>query len=131
MGQNTELVREAIAAFVRGEVDRALDFADPEVICRRVPPLPDPQTYHGIEGILQMYADWTADFDEFEMEPIEFIEADGQVLVDMIQRGRGRASGVTVEGRFWLMYTIARGKITRQDAYLTKEQALAAASPPP
>ena len=60
MGQNTELVREAIAAFVRGEVDRALDFADPEVICRRVPPLPDPQTYHGIEGILQMYADWTA-----------------------------------------------------------------------
>ena len=65
------------------------------------------------------------------MEPIEFIEADGQVLVDMIQRGRGRASGVTVEGRFWLMYTVAHGKITRQDAYLTKEQALAAASPPP
>jgi ketosteroid isomerase-like protein len=38
--------------------------------------------------------------------------------------GRGKASGVMVVGRFWFVYTVAEGKITRMDAYLTSEQAL-------
>jgi ketosteroid isomerase-like protein len=126
MGANTELVRVALEAFARGEVDRALEFADPDIICQRVPPLPDPQIYHGPEGVLQMYADWTTDFDEFAMDPVEFTETGDRVIVEMIQRGTGRASGVTIEGRFWLVYTVAGGRITRQDAYLTREQALAA-----
>jgi ketosteroid isomerase-like protein len=125
MDQALELVREALAAFARGEFDRALEFADPDIVSVRVPPLPDPQTYHGIEGVLRMYADWTADFDEFEMEPVEFTEDGDRVIAEMVQRGTGKASGVTVVGRFWLAYTVAGDRITRQDAYLTREQALA------
>lgn len=128
MGENLDLVREGLEAWRRGDVERALEFAHPEIVCRRVPPLPDPQTYHGVDGLLQMYADWTIDFDEFELQPIEFIEIGDWILVDMIQRGRGRASGVTVDGRFCLAYAVAGGKVIRQDAYLTKEQALEAAS---
>ena len=92
--------------------------ADPEIECRRVPPLPDPQAYHGIDGVRQMYADWTADFEGFEMEPLQYVERGDRVLVEMLQRGTGKASGVTVEGRYWLVFTVERGKITRQDAYL-------------
>jgi ketosteroid isomerase-like protein len=128
MGANSDLVREALTAFARGEFDQALEFADPEIVSERVPPIPDPQTYHGIDGVLQMYADWTADFDEFEMEPVQFEEAGDRVIVEMVQRGTGKASGVPVVGRFWLTYTVAGGRITRQDAYLTREQAVA--SPP-
>jgi ketosteroid isomerase-like protein len=126
MGENIELVREALAAFTRGEVERALEFADPNIVCLRAPPLPDPQTYHGLAGVLQMYEDWTADFDEFQMDPVEFTESGDRVIVEMIQRGTGRASGVTIEGRFWLVYTVIGGRITRQDAFLTREQAVAA-----
>src|SRR5829696_4883600 len=115
MGQALELVREALAAFARGDLDRALEFADPEIVSVRVPPLPDPQTYHGVEGVLQMYADWTADFNEFEMEAMEFTEDGDRVIAEMVQRGTGRASGVPIEGRFWLAYTVAGGRITRQD----------------
>jgi ketosteroid isomerase-like protein len=129
MGANTELVREALEAFARGEVDRALEYAHPEIVSERVPPIPDPQTYHGVAGVLQMYADWTADFDEFEMEPVEFEEAGDRVIVEMVQRGTGKASGVPVVGRFWLAYTVAGGRITRQDAYLTREQAEASPLP--
>jgi uncharacterized protein len=129
MGENTELVREALAAFARGEFDQALEFAHPEIVSERVPPIPDPQIYHGIDGVLQMYADWTADFDEFEMDPVSFEEAGDRVIVEMLQRGTGRASGVPVVGRFWLVYTVAEGRITRQDAYLTREQAVASRLP--
>jgi ketosteroid isomerase-like protein len=129
MGENTELVRAALAAFARGEVDRALEYAHPEIVSERVPPIPDPQTYHGVAGVLQMYADWTADFDEFEMDPVAFEEAGDRVIVEMLQRGTGKASGVPVVGRFWLVYTVAGNRITRQDAYLTREQALASPLP--
>jgi ketosteroid isomerase-like protein len=129
MGENTELVRAALEAFARGEFDQALEFAHPEIVSERVPPIPDAQTYHGIDGVLQMYADWTADFDEFEMEPVEFEETGDRVIVEMVQRGTGKASGVPVVGRFWLAYTVAQGRITRQDAYLTREQALASPLP--
>ena len=129
MGENTELVREALKAFARGEFDQALEFAHPEIVSERVPPIPDPQIYHGIDGVLEMYADWTADFDEFEMDPVGFEEAGDRVIVEMVQRGTGKASGVPVVGRFWLVYTVAEGRITRQDAYLTREQAVASRLP--
>jgi ketosteroid isomerase-like protein len=124
MTPNVDLVREAVEAFLRGDVDRSLEFAAPDVVSLRVPPLPDPQTYHGVDGVLQMYADWTTDFDDFEMEALEFTEVGDRVFVEVIQRGRGKASGVMVGGRFWLVYTVASGKVTRMAAYLTKEQAL-------
>ena len=124
MSVNVDLVREAFDAFMRGEVDRALESADPDIICVRAPPIPDPQTYHGIDGVLQMYADWTTDFDDFEMEALDYDEVGDRVFVEVIQRGRGKASGVMVVGRFWFVYTVAAGKITRMDAYLTSEQAL-------
>jgi ketosteroid isomerase-like protein len=127
MGQNLELVREALAAFLRGEVDRALEFADPDVVSFRSPPLPDPQTYHGVEGVLQMYEDWTAEFGQFDMEIVEYTELGDRVVVEMLQRGTGRASGAQVSGRFWFVYTVARGRITRQDVYGSKEQAFESA----
>jgi ketosteroid isomerase-like protein len=126
MSANVDLVREAFEAFMRGEVDRALELADPDIICQRAPPIPDPQTYHGIDGVLQMYADWTTDFDDFEMEAVDYDEVGGRVFAEIVQRGRGKASGVMVVGRFWFVYSVAEGKITRMDAYLTREQALEA-----
>jgi ketosteroid isomerase-like protein len=123
MGRNLELVQEALSAFQRGEVDRALEFADPDVVSFRAPPLPDAQTYHGVEGVLQMYEDWTADFGEFEMEVLEYTELDDRVVVEMLQRGTGRASGAEVSGRFWFVYTVVGDRIARQDVFGSKEQA--------
>ena len=128
VSENVDLVREGLGAFLRGDVERALSFAHPEIVSFRAPPLPDPQTYHGTAGMVQMYADWTSAFDEFEMEPIEFSEIGDSVVVEIINRGTGRASGVEVVGRFWFVYTVSGGKVIRQDAFASRQQALAAAA---
>jgi ketosteroid isomerase-like protein len=125
VSSNVDLVREAFEAFMAGELDRALEFADPDIVCLRAPPIPDPQTYHGIDGVLHMYTDWTTDFDDFEMDALGYDEVGDRVFVEVLQRGTGRASGVAVVGRFWFVYTVAEGKVTRIDAYL-REQASAA-----
>ena len=123
---NVRLVRHGVQAFIDGDAERALEMIDPDMVSARVAPLPDPQTYHGIEGVIQMYADWTADFDDFEMSIGECFDAgDDRVVVELTQRGTGRASGAPVEGRFWFVYKVAGGKTVRQDAYASREQALA------
>jgi len=116
-----------VAAWRRGDVEGALSFAHPDIVSLRAAPLPDPQTYQGHEGIFQMYADWTTDFEEFEMYPDEIEELGDHVLVHMIQRGTGKASGVEVVGRFWFLYTFSGDMAIRQEAYATREQALRAA----
>ena len=41
----------------------------------------------------------------------------------MIQRGTGRASGAKVEGRFWLVYTLAGSLIVRLEVFASESQA--------
>jgi hypothetical protein len=50
-------------------------------------------------------------------------------VVEMINRGIGKASGVEVVGRFWFVYTVSDGQVVRQDAFASRSQALAAAAP--
>lgn len=73
--QNVQLVREGLAAFLGGDVERALNTTHPDVVTFRAPPLPEAQAYHGIDGVLQAYSDWTADFGEFVTATGEFIDA--------------------------------------------------------
>jgi ketosteroid isomerase-like protein len=124
--ENIELVRRGIAAFLGGDRDTALATASPDVIAVRTAPLPDAQIYHGHEGIERMWADWTAEFDRFEMATRCFAEIGGRVLVEVIQRGAGKNSGVEVEGRFWFVYTIADQLIARMDVFASESQALEA-----
>jgi uncharacterized protein len=125
--ENVELVREALDAFLAGDVERSLEFAHPDIVTFRAPPLPDSQTYHGREGVLQTWEDWTADFEDFEMDVEQLIDAGDRVVVGIVQRGRGRSSGAPVEGRFWLVYTLADAKIVRFDIFNDRLQALEAA----
>jgi ketosteroid isomerase-like protein len=128
MGRNLEIVREALSTYLAGDRARALELAHPDVVSFRAPPLPDPQIYHGREGVDQMYADWTSSFGEFEMEVLECAEVGDRVIVEMVQRGTGLASGAAVSGHFWFVFTVTEGKIARQDVFSTAQQALEAAN---
>jgi ketosteroid isomerase-like protein len=124
MPSNVEAVREATDAFLSGNLERARGLTDPGIVCVRPPPFPDPQTYHGFDGVVAMWSDWTGEFEDFEMESLGFEDLGDRVLAEVVQRGRGKASGVTVVGRFWFLYALAGGKVRRLEAYLTREEAL-------
>lgn len=123
---NAEIVREGMIAFLAGDVEAALATASPELVAVRMPPLPDSQTYHGFEGLLRMWHDWTAPFDRFEMTIGEVTETGDRVVAEVTQRGTGQTSGAEVEARFWLVYTLTDGIVTRLEAYGFEHQALEA-----
>jgi hypothetical protein len=46
-----DVVRDATEAFLSGDLERARELTDPKIVCVRPPPFPDPQTYHGFDGV--------------------------------------------------------------------------------
>jgi ketosteroid isomerase-like protein len=124
---NIEIVRSAWSAWGRGEVSQALAYAGPGFVATRVAPMPDPVAYHGPEGLVQILADWVEGFDDFEMTPEEFVDAnDEQVVLRLHQRAVGAQSGVPIEADFWFVHTVRDGKIARMEIYGSESQALEA-----
>lgn len=126
MSENVNTVRRGLTAFLSGDLEAALTTASPDVVAFRA--VPDARTYHGREGIEQMWADWTGEFEGFEMTTGDFTAVGAHVVVEVIQRGRGKRSGAEVEGRFWFVYTLADGYVVRLDAFTSEREALEAAS---
>ncbi len=125
---NVEIVRRGYRAFIRGEPGSAPGDVDSEFIATRVAPMPDVTPYHGPEGLLQILADWVEGFEDFEMSPEEFIDAnDSQVVVRVHQRAVGAQSRVPIEADFWMVHTMRDAKMLRMDIYGSKAQALEAA----
>jgi hypothetical protein len=73
--ENVEIVRQVIDAWNRNEQERASRFLDPDVILDATQRVVNPKTYAGIEGMRAMLADRDEVWDEFRLEPNEFIDA--------------------------------------------------------
>ena len=131
--ENVEIVREAAAAFNRGDLDAWLEYLADDIDYRAVEgALDDHGPIHGKDALRAYVDDWidTLDdfMDDFRIEPVELIEA-GEDKVIAVTRisGRAKLSGVEADLTYAAVYTIRDGKIARGREYWTKEQALEAA----
>jgi ketosteroid isomerase-like protein len=131
--ENVEIVRQGFdiweAAWNSGTDDLGalLSIFDADLVTRRLAPMPDPGTWHGLEGMLAVLTEWTDTFGEFTMRGEEFIDAGDQVIVRVEQEGRGDDSGVPVTGTFWFVLGVRDRKMATLDMYATREEALEAA----
>jgi ketosteroid isomerase-like protein len=128
-GQNVEIVRASFEAFERGDLERALAAADPDLVSTRVDP--DGSVFHGRAGFVQMVAEWTEEFDDWSFSAGEYIDAGERVVMRMHQAGRRAASGARVDADFWVVYCLSAGAITALDIYSERRDALEAAGLPP
>jgi uncharacterized protein len=132
--ENVELVRRGYAMFARGEVEEvAALFADDADLAdagglgiagtaagRR----------SGPAGFLEATGDVTEAFDDYTVEPEEFIDAGDSVVVEVRLSGRGRESGAEMEMNAAHLWTLHDGKVVRGDVYRTADEALEAAREP-
>ena len=121
---DVDLIRAGYEDFYRGDLAALLEKVDPEVVTERLAPLPDPGVYHGHEGMLKALADWTEDFEDFDMRAAEVTDVGGgRLVVKILQRARGKGSGAEVEGEFWFVHENAGGRLVRLDMFDSREQA--------
>jgi ketosteroid isomerase-like protein len=126
--ENVEIVRRAFEAWSAGDVAAAFAAIDADVVARRLAPMPDPGTWHGHQGLLDVVADWMRTFEEFKMTGEEFIDAGDHVVVRVAQQARGAGSGVPVTATFWFVHWVRDGKMVTFDMYAARSQAFEAAS---
>jgi ketosteroid isomerase-like protein len=125
--QNVEIVRRSYEHFRAGGEIRA----HPDLVWD-VSNLgwPDQQIYRGPAGAMQFNAEWAAAWDDWEMEPEDYIDAGERVVVILTQRGRSKGTGIPVEMRFAQVWTLRDGQGIRMQLYASVEEALEAVGLP-
>ena len=120
--ENVEIVRGMHEQFARGDFSSFANVTDDFVFVAS-PELPDAGTYRG-EAAKRWMTAWVESFEGHTIEATEIIDADDKVLVGILQRGRPRGSQTVVEGRWWSVFTLREGVVTRSEVFPERAQAL-------
>ena len=125
---NADVVREQFAAVERGGPDAMAEFWDPEIEWRAVEGAADDVgPIRGHAALRRYYQDWADNLDDLHATVDEILaEAGERVAVAVRNSGRGRASGVQTEGRYFVACTVRDGRIASGREYETREQAIEA-----
>ena len=126
--ENIEIVRAAFEAYLRGEIDAVLRLCDKSIVITQAPEVPGVSSQqHGHAGVLEAFAMWPEQWDDYRAEIVRVIAHSGDyVVVATRQRGRGRQSGVEVTMEFTFAFTVRGGKIAEWRIFVQQDQALEA-----
>jgi len=127
--ENMEIVRNAFAAYERGDMDAMLRLADEDIVITQVSDVPGiPAQQHGHRGVLEAFAVWPEQWEDFRVELLRIAAAPaGKVIATVRNRGRGKQSGVEVDMEFSFVFTIRDAKITEWQLFVREADALEAA----
>ena len=121
-----EIVRAAWKAWQADDREASLAPLHDDVEWHRSGDEPEVETLHGPGEIALMWAEWVGSFDEFRIEPLEFIDAGERILVPFRMTGRLPGSDAEVAIEETHVYRFRDGKVVEVREYRTKEEALAA-----
>ena len=120
-------------AFNRGDLDgvlRELGPTAPDIEFRDRPEAPDHSTYSGMDQVRFVMGQVGAEFDDYRIDPEEFVEVGENIVVAVRQTGRGKLSGVPVDEVLFHVWVVRDDVVAGLQAYTEREDALRAAAEP-
>jgi uncharacterized protein len=127
--ENVEVVRLAYDYVSTGQdTATVLAIYDPEVEwdISQAPArhlLGEPHVFRGHDGLKKFFGAWYEAWDVVKPDLEELIDAGDQVIAIETTRGRGRASGLSVELPHVSVWTIRKGKIIQVQWFATRDEA--------
>jgi ketosteroid isomerase-like protein len=127
--QNVQLVRDAIEAFNRGDLDAALTRMHPEIEWETLEAFPDAATYRGHDEVREFWQTWRDTFRGFRLHVDECVPVgDRCVLLTFRVSGEGTGSGVGVSSpAVFQLGEIQEGQVIWVGMFSTEGEALQAA----
>jgi ketosteroid isomerase-like protein len=120
-------VREAYAvAYVRRSVDEMRDRFAPDFEWHQRAEWPGRAVYR-VDELPSLWAELDETYGEFELEPVDFVDADSCVIVEVHTSARMRATDDRVEGVIWHVWHLADGVVTGVRVFTERSEAFAAA----
>jgi ketosteroid isomerase-like protein len=121
--QTVSDLRNAYAAFNRGDIDDALTPLDPQIEWSEPAEFPGGGTYHGLAGVKRYLTQSRAGFEEGGSEPEQFIPAGNKIVVFVHARVRPKGSKEWHDFRLADVYTIRDGKAIEMRAFSDRQEA--------
>jgi ketosteroid isomerase-like protein len=130
--ENVERARERYETLSRavqdGDFDRFVgDYLHPDIEWVPLEGSPDSLgIQRGHAAVKVRFAEMLEAVEEPRIEAVEFIDAGNKVVVAVRMSGRGKASGLSVEGHLFHVVTVEQDKLVRIEWYSTRDEALKA-----
>jgi ketosteroid isomerase-like protein len=121
--ENVENVRRAFEAWLRGDLEEALAGLDPDLVYKPA----QEEAVQGLDAVRASWERWHASWQEQEVTLEETMDAGDYVIQAILFRGRGRGSGIEVEGRFFQVLTVKDGRTVRWEEFADRAEAFEAA----
>jgi ketosteroid isomerase-like protein len=126
--ENVEIVRRAIDAFSRGDLEGVLDDLSPESEFHPSGRFMDTQqVYRGRAGFVDFWTAFQAAWEEITISVERMEDLDDRVLTLGNFHGKGGGSGVEVNGEAAWLHTIQDESIVHVRSFATWKEALEAA----
>ena len=121
---NVEVVRELYER-INGDDPESIYELLSEDFRAEVPPSlsAEPDVYEGHAGVRRYMDGFQGHLDDVRFEVLELLQEGELVIVDMVVKGRGAASGIPVELASAVVHTIVDGKVARMDVHVDVEAA--------
>jgi ketosteroid isomerase-like protein len=123
--RNVEIVRQAFAYeyYAIGDRSEAEAIFDPHVVMNPTDEAPS----EGLDAMRADYERWASAWVDLKVTVEEIVHAGDQVVLVVHHQARGRKSGIEVDTRFYPVYTLREGKVSRVDEFEEMAEALEAA----
>jgi ketosteroid isomerase-like protein len=125
---NVEIVRGIYAAYGRRDNQAPLEVYAPDIEwdISELGLFGVGGVYHGHDGVRDCFRDVFASFREFQLAPLQLLDANDHVLATVKEHGVGAASGVDVEREHYAAWTVLAGKVARMRVYVDRSDAFKA-----
>ena len=123
---NVQVVRDAYAAYQRGDIQGVLDSLSQNVEWVAVPVAPVAGTYRGPGEVATFFQTIAETFEFSRFEPQEFVAQGDRVIVLGRYTATARSTGRVVESDRVMAFTVSGGKISRFQEYTNTAAVVAA-----
>jgi len=121
---NVDKTREYMEAYNRRDFDAAVASFHPEVDWV-LPAMQESDSCKGPEEIKRFWEGLDETFEEFQLEPVEFVDAGDKVAVRLRYYGRGKGSGAELDSEMYHHVGTFRDGVMVRIEYVTSwEEAL-------
>jgi len=123
-----ELVRRALAALNAGDIEGLTAVCDRDFELDMSDRVFNPSTYRGHDGIRQFHTEVLEVWEHYTWEPDRIVDHGDLVVALLRTSGKGRGSGLEVERKTAMLWTVRDGKAISLRFYRDQDRALEAAA---
>ena len=124
--EKVELVRSIFAAWERGDFSAGRERLDQHVVFVSAPDFPAFGAYLGLDAVANFMEDFLRQWEWTTFEAERLRVFGDTVVVDVVQRGKGRTSGAESSVRFFMLFSFRGEKVIRYETVMHEAEALEA-----